>query len=78
MELHWDLPLEIMEVHELWHRGRHTPSTQTYVTVATTGLSPCLFGTKQESAGPAMNLCGNRSNSAFALIAAVKPPVRDL
>jgi hypothetical protein len=72
------LPLEITEVHEFWHPGRHTPSTQTYVTVATTGLSPFLLGPSKKPLGRQMNLCGNRSNSAFALIAAVNQNVRDL
>jgi hypothetical protein len=67
-----------MEVYEFWHPGWRSPSQQTYVMVDTTGPAQFLFGTGQESGVPAKEWKWRSLNNAFALIAAVKPPVRDL
>jgi hypothetical protein len=66
IELHWEMPLEIMEVHEFWHPGWRTPSKQTYVMVDTTGPAPFLLGTGQESGGPAKEWKSRLLDSARA------------
>ncbi len=78
IELHWDLPLEIMEVHEFWHPGWRSPSQQKYVMVDTTGrLLFCLGPGRNRRARQGMEVAFAQQHS-LALTIAVNQPVRDL
>jgi len=51
IELHWELPEEIVGVHSFWHPGWRSPPDETYVTVGRTG-PVALVPARVESRAP--------------------------